>query len=110
MNNKLNVILNEYTAGSKTVEETNKALTEIGSGLYVDPEKNTITEEEKRQTVVGYYPEQTNGFGLLDTGTGTMDKVQIKNGHLVNCDCGASYALVYVAGRMYHVNGTELVA
>ena len=106
-NNIINETLRKYTAGDLTLEEANEKL--AGSGLYLDPNKNVITEAEKRQTVVGYYPEQANGFGMLDSGTGTMDKVQVKDGHLVGCDCGDSYALYIIAGRIYQVKGTELV-
>ena len=31
---------------------------------------------------MGYYPEQASGWGLLDTGTGSMEKVHIVNGKL----------------------------
>ena len=107
MKNNINETLHKYTAGDLTLEEANENL--AGSGLYLDPNKNVITEAEKRQTVVGYYPEQANGYGLLDTGTGTLDKVRCENGHLVGCDCGDSYSLYIIAGRIYQVKGTELV-
>ena len=106
-NHNINETLRKYTAGELTQEEANEKL--AGSGLYLDPNKNVITEAEKRQTVVGYYPDQANGFGMLDSGTGTMDKVQVKDGHLVGCDMGESYALYIIAGRTYQVKGTELV-
>ena len=68
-----------------------------------------LTETDKRATTVGYYPDQANGFGLLDTGTGSLDKVRVKDGRLVNCDCGEMYALLLIAGRRYEVRGTVLV-
>ena len=107
MKNNINETLRKYTAGELTLEEANEKLT--GSGLYLDPNKNVITEAEKRQTVVGYYPEQANGFGMLDSGTGTMDKVQVKDGHLVGCDMGESYALCIIGGKVYEVRGDKLV-
>lgn len=106
---KITDIIGKYTTGEKTLEETNAALKEAGVGLRLDPEKNVITEAEKRATTIGEYPDMANGFGLLDSGTGTMDKVEVRNGQLVNCDMGESYALVFVAGRMYHVQGRKLV-
>ena len=102
-------IIGKYTAGEKTLEQANEELKKAEAGFHLDPNKNVITEAEKRQTVVGYYPEQANGFGMLDTGTGTLDKVRCENGHLVGCDCGDSYALYIIAGRTYQVKGTELV-
>ena len=102
-------IIGKYTAGEKTLEETNEELKAAGAGFHLDPNKNVLTEEEKRATTIGCYPDQANGFGLLDTGTGTLDKVRCENGHLVGCDCGDSYALYIIAGRTYQVKGTELV-
>lgn len=109
MKNTINEIISAYTMGKKSLEETNQALEDIHAGLVLDPGRNELTEEEKLETVVGYYPEQANGFGLLDTGTGTLDKVRVVDGELVNCDCGGMFALVYIAGRCYEVKGKTLV-
>lgn len=102
-------IISKYTAGDATLETTNAALEVVGANFHLDPRKNILSEEEKRATSVGYYPDQANGYGLLDTGTGTLDKVEIHSGKLVNCDCGTQYALVSIAGRTYHVQGNTLV-
>lgn len=99
-------IMEDYTAGKETLEATNEALKEYG--IRIQPGKNELTEEDKRATTVGYYPDQANGYGLLDTGTGTFDKVQVKAGHLVGCDCGEMYALCVIAGKTYRVQGTAL--
>lgn len=104
----LREIIGKYTAGEVTLEHTNKALADIGAGFHLEPGKNILTEEEKRATTVGYYPEQANGYGLLDTGTGSLDKVQVKNGQLVGCDCGNMYALFSIAGKTYRVKGSAL--
>ena len=62
-------ILNKYTAGQTTLEETNAALAEMGAGIHLEPGKNELTTEEtaaaKAETAAN-----ANGFGLLDTGTG----------------------------------------
>ena len=105
----LKEIISKYTAGDATLEMTNAELDKVGANFHLDPKKNVLSEEEKRATTIGYYPEQANGYGLLDTGTGSLDKVKIRNGKLVNCDCGMMYALVSIAGRTYHVKGTALV-
>lgn len=46
--------------------------------------------------------------GFLDTGTGSLDLVEIKDGELVNCDCGDMRAYVYYKGKCYNVNGKKL--
>ena len=106
---KVNEIMEKYTAGEITAEEANAKLASAEVGFFLQPGKNALTEEEMRATTIGYYPDQANGYGLLDTGTGTLDKVRCENGHLVGCDCGESYALLIIAGRTYQVKGTALV-
>ena len=100
-------ILNKYTAGQTTLEETNAALAEMGAGIHLEPGKNELTAEEtaaaKAETAAN-----ANGFGLLDTGTGTLDKVEVRSGKLINVDCGEMYALCIIAGKTYHVKGDTL--
>ena len=98
-------IIRKYTAGGLTLPEANLKL----RGVRLDPLKNVLTEEEKRATTVGYYPDQVNGWGLLDTGTGALDKVEVRGGRLVNADMGGAYALCIIAGRSYEVKGSALV-
>ena len=85
---KLREIIGKYTAGEATLEATNRALEDAGAGFHLNP--------------------GNNGYGLLGTGTGSLDKVQVKNGQLVNCDCGNMYALLSIAGKTYHVRGRAL--
>lgn len=98
-------ILRKYTAGEMTLEETNVALE--GKGFHLEPGKNILTEEDKRATTIGYYPDQANGWGLLDSGTGTLDKVQIVNGKLAN-SMGEAFAIVFIGGKSYEVKGDTL--
>lgn len=105
---QLKEILSKFSAGELTLESANNALANAGAGFHLDPRKNLLSEEEKHATTVGYYPEQANGYGFLDTGTGSLDKVQIQNGRLMNCDCGDLYALVAIAGKTYRVKGQFL--
>ena len=105
----INETMSKYTAGEITLEQANEELKKAEAGIRLNPKKNVLTEEEKRATTIGCYPDQANSYGLLDTGTGTLDKVRCENGHLVGCDCGDSYALYIIAGRIYRVKGTELV-
>lgn len=102
-------ILNEYTNGTKTLEETNAALKEAGVDFHLNPGKNALTEEEIKATVVSDDPAGVTGFGMLDTGTGTMDKVEVKEGKILNGGVGKSYALILIGGKMFKVDDETLV-
>ena len=91
----INKIISDYTAGETTLEEANAALTELGAGVLLDPEKNVI------------HPGEEDRFGLLDTGTGTLDKVEIRDGRLVH-GVGGMYALLCWKGSWYKVRDAEL--
>mgnify|MGYP000943034531 CR=1 FL=1 len=101
-------IITKSTAGEANLADTNAALAELGAGIHLDPGKHELTAEEtaaaKADTAA-----TANGYGLLDTGTGTLDKVQVQDGQLVNCDCGEMYALCMIAGKTFRVQGTALV-
>ena len=99
-NNKLNEILNKYTAGEASVEETNTALKAIGSSLYIDPMRNVITPEEMA----------TGRFGYLDDGI-SMEKVEVdlETMEMVNCDVGEMKAFCFLGGKRYDVKGKKLV-
>ena len=102
-------IIRKYTTGKVSLEETNAELKAHDSGLHLDPEKNRITEEEFAQTVVGATPAQVSGWGLLDTGTASLDKVHVVAGQLQDVDLSDTYAIVLIAGHIYHVVGHTLV-
>ena len=113
--NDINEILRGYTAGEADLETTNAALRKAGAGFHLEPGRNELTEEDRRQTTVGYYPEQASGYGLLDTGTGSMEKVHVVNGRLdhavnqVQPDGGTNMAAyVIICGRTYEVFGDAL--
>ena len=102
--NDINRILADYTSGSATLEETNAALTAAGAGFHLDPDRNAIGEDERTT------------HGLMDTGTGTLDKVEIADGHLVGgpinevqADGSVNMAAyVYFNGKRYDVRGDAL--
>lgn len=98
-------IIKKYTENEMTLEQANAKL----KGIKLNPGKNILTEEEKLATTVGYYAEQANGWGLLDSGTGTFDKVYVAKGKLMNADMGDVFALVFIAGKMYEVKGDTLI-
>ena len=95
-------IIRAYSNGEKTLEETNAALKEKGAGFYLDPSKHELTDEEI----------QNGTAGLMDSGTGTMDKVQIdpETMELVNADMGDAFALCIYGGNTYEVKGKKLIA
>ena len=103
-------ILNKYTRGEATLTETNAALQEMGENIRLDEKKNIITEAEMAGTNVGELPEEVNGFGLLDTGTGSYDKVEVRAGRLVGADCGGMVAFCLIGGKTYRVCGDKLEA
>lgn len=108
-------ILCRYTAGGETLKDTNAALSAAGAGFHLEPGRNELTDDDRRQTVVGYYPGQASGYGLLDTGTGSMEKVVVTGGRLehpvnqVQPDGGTNMAAyVIICGRVYEVFGDTL--
>ena len=98
-------IIKQYTDGRLSLNEANKKL----KGIKLNPDKNALTEAEHRATTVGYYPDMANGWGLLDSGTGTFDKVFIRDGKLVGCKMGEAFALVFIGGKTYEVKNDTLV-
>lgn len=57
-------VFEEIDAGTITLEEANARLKEAGAPYYLNPWKNHIGRNEY-------------GVGLMDTGTGTLDKVKV---------------------------------
>lgn len=104
----VNEILSMYTKGEKTVDEANKLLKAAGCGFHLDPHKNDLTPAEIMGTNVSDIPAEVNGWGLLDTGTGSFDKVHVVGGMLENADCGDMTAFVFIGGRTYNVEGDVL--
>ena len=61
---KVEEIRAKIDAGEITLEEANKQLWDAGAEYHLNPWKNHIGRNEQ-------------GVGLLDTGTGTLDKIRI---------------------------------
>lgn len=115
MKNDIADILFKYTTGEATLEETNDALKEAEAGFRLEPGRNEITPDEMALTTVGDTPEEANGFGLLDTGTGSMEKVHVANGKLdeainqVNQNGTTNMlAFVIIGPNRYEVKGDTL--
>lgn len=115
MKNDITDILFKYTTGESTLEQTNDALKEAGAGLRLDPMKNLFTPEDMLGAHVGDTPEEANGYGLLDTGTGSMEKVRVTDGKLDEAinqvmPDGTTNMLAYViiGPKRYEVKGDTL--
>lgn len=91
-------IMHKYTAGEFTLEQANEELKNAGATFHLDPAKNTLSAEEIKM-----------GFGLLDTGTGYMDKTLMIGNELVHADCGDMVAFFIQNGTTYRVHGNKLV-
>lgn len=98
-------IIQKYTTGEKTLVETNTDLARIGAGFYLNINKNLLTEDEIKHGTAG----------LLDTGTGSLDKVEIIKGELkyaVNTVIDGvpnMKAFVLAQGKTFEVYGTKLI-
>lgn len=93
---KVNDIMAQYMNGTAGVEETNAKLKAVGAGFTLNPYKNAITPEEAASG------DERNGFGMLDTGTGSLDKVEIREMKLLH-SVGEMTAFVKFNGKLYKV-------
>ena len=101
-------IIRSYSKGAISLEDANAALKAAGASVHINPHRNDLTPEEVLHTTTGNTPAEANGWGLLDTGTGSLDKVEVRDGKLTNMDCGQMHALCIIGGKVYHVNGDTL--
>lgn len=102
---KTNDIIRAYTKGELTLEAANAKLKEIGSNVHLTEGAHALTAQEIAETRVGATPQEANGWGLLDTGTGPIfERVHVVNG-VTDYDKGAdtNYALVLIGGKMYKI-------
>lgn len=104
----LEEILHHYTRGDKPLNETNQALKELDCGLQLDPARNLISAQELAETCVGETPAEANGWGILDHGVGSLEKVHVVNGRTVDVDMGQEAAYVYIGGHKYRLRGDVL--
>lgn len=95
---KVTDTINAYAQGELTLEECNAKLRELGHPVMVDPDRPKLTLEMIEQ-----------GWGLLDTGTGTLDPVQVRDNELVDNDMGDMPAFVCLAGTWYEVKGNKII-
>ena len=100
----INDILCAYTQGFVSLEQTNEDLKTADAGFHLDPGKNDLTPEEIAETRTCPVVE---GWGLLDSGTGSMDKERVLGGELRH-GMGGSFALLFIGGKRYKVHDTSL--
>ena len=91
-------IIATYTMGGISLEEANRRLAEAKACFVIDPDRCKLTPEMIEQ-----------GWGLLDTGTGTLDPVQVRDNELVDNDMGDMPAFVCLAGTWYEVKGRNVM-
>ena len=101
-------VLQKYTLGEAGKDETNDGLKELGSPLRLNPDRNVITPEELAETRVGMTPDEANGYGLMEHGAGSLEKVHVVGGRTVDVDMGQEAAYVYIAGHKYRLRGDVL--
>ena len=75
-----NEYLADYISGKINLEQLNQKWADLGMELHLDTTKNIITSggatfQENDADI--------NGYVMADSGTGTMDKVMVKDGKLV---------------------------
>ena len=91
-------IIAAYTIGNISLEEANRRLAEAQAGFVIDPARCKLTPEMIEQ-----------GWCLLDTGTGTLDPVQVRDNELVDNDMGDMPAFVCLKGTWYEVKGNKII-
>lgn len=91
-------VISAYAHGELTLEECNAKLRELGSAPLRNPLEPKITPEMAAK-----------GYCLLDTGTGSYDVVQVKNGELVDSDMGEMAAYVLLGGKWHEVKGRKVL-
>lgn len=112
MTNATDIIL-EHSKGTISLEEANKQLAAIGSDLHLDPHKNRISGAEMAKTHSDGTPEGTSGWGFMNHGIGTPEKMHVEKGKL-DYDTGFGIgehdpsATLYIAGYVFDVVGDHI--
>ena len=102
-----------YSKGEITLEEANERLAKCTAGLQLDPMKNAITGAEMVQTRSDGTPAGTTGWGFMNHGVGTPEKMHVTAGKL-DYDTGfdvkgnAPKATLYIAGYAFAVVGDHI--
>ena len=86
-----NEYLADYISGKINLEQLNQKWADLGMELHLDPTKNIITSGG---ATVQKNDADINGYVMADSGTGTMDKVMVKNGKLVYPNTDILFAFI----------------
>ena len=104
-------IIRKYSKGEITLEECNEMLKPFN--LFLDPNKNKITDEEMEAAVVdAEHPENTTGYGRMYHGVGGPEKMFVDHGKF-GYDTGfymGSLVEFYIKGVKFMVDGDKIVA
>ncbi len=102
----VNEIMQEYSKGTIGLADANRMLKEASKfGLQIDPYKNVLTASEAAEIVVSNDPTKCSGYGFMNHGIGTPEKMHLKNGKF-DYDTGfdeSTRAVFYIGGKMFRV-------
>ena len=79
-----------------------------GGSTELDERVEDAAARELLETRAGETPDEANGWGILDHGVGSLEKVHVVNGRTVDVDMGQETAYVYMAGKRYRLRGDVL--
>ncbi len=79
-NEKVREIINMHADGKLSQEDANKQLEAAGSSVRINEMKNVISEEEKAATSTDGTPKGTTGWGFMNHGIGSPEKMYVKDG------------------------------
>ncbi len=95
--------------GEITIEEANKRLKEIGSGIKLVDGKNTITAAELAENKLSDDPAKVTGWGHMAHGIGTPEKMHVKDGKFAY-DTGfhGGFATFYIGDKQFAIDGDHI--
>ena len=99
-----NEYLTDYISGKINLEQLNQKWADLGMELHLDPTKNIITSGG---ATVQENDADINGYVMVDSGTGTMDKAMVKNGKLVYPSTDILFA--FIGTTRYTVENGEIL-
>ena len=99
-----NEYLADYISGKINLEQLNQKWADLGMELHLDPTKNIITSGG---ATVQKNDADINGYVMVDSGTGTMDKAMVKNGKLVYPSTDILFA--FIGTTRYTVENGEIL-
>ena len=102
----VNEIMQAYSEGTIGLADANRMLKEVSkTGLQIDPYKNVLTAGEAAQIVVSDDPKGCSGYGFMNHGIGTPEKMHLDHGKF-DYDTGfdeTMHVTFYIGGKMFRV-------